>query len=88
MKAANIHSSSSRKYREEPGLFLKFQGSPPIIQSSAEKVQEIVRDFGGKSWEFAKSKEDADDLWLDRKNAHYIGLAIKPGARSIATDVW
>ena len=84
----NIHGASSRGYREEPGLFLKFQGSEAIIQASAERVQGIVEQFHGSNWEFAKDKEDAEDLWLDRKNAHYIGLAMKPGARAIATDVW
>jgi len=65
MRGANL--LGSRKYHDETGLFFKFQGSEPIIQSSAEKLQEIVKGFGGNNWEFAKDKADAEELWMDRK---------------------
>jgi len=88
MRGTNLYGASSRKYREEPGLFVKFQGSEPVIQASAQQVEKIFKDFGGRNWEFAKDKAHAEDIWLDRKNAHYLGLSLKAGAKGVPTDVW
>jgi FAD/FMN-containing dehydrogenase len=88
LSAANKYGASSRKWREEPGLFIKFQGSEPIIEAAAGEVQEIVKGFGGNNWAFAMDKAEGEELWLDRKNGLFIGLSMRPGARGVSTDVW
>ena len=34
------------------------------------------------------SEQEAEELWADRKNGFYSGLALKPGAKALGTDVW
>lgn len=37
----------------------------------------------------AKSDKEAEEIWADRKNAHYSGLALAgEGGRGWPTDVW
>ena len=42
---------------------------------------------GGRRFEWATRLEDRERLWQARHNAHYAGLALRPGCRSWATDV-
>jgi D-lactate dehydrogenase (cytochrome) len=42
---------------------------------------------GGRDFEWATRLEDRQRLWQARHNAHYAGLALRPGCRSWATDV-
>lgn len=89
MHATNTYGMSSRKWAEKDSLFIKFQGpTKDSLKDSVTMAKAIAKNYGATGFELAKSEQEATDLWADRKNAHYAGLALLPGGRSWATDVW
>lgn len=88
MAAINKYGMSARKWPEKDSLFFKFQGpSPASLQETAKTVKEIVGRHGGTGFEFAQNDQEAADLWADRKNAVFAGLALVDGSKGWATDV-
>ncbi|KAK0206868.1 FAD-linked oxidase-like protein [Desarmillaria ectypa] len=88
MRASNIYGQSKRKWPEKDGLFIKLQGhTQRSIMDSAKVAKKVAEKHGGTGFEFAKNGKEAADLWADRKNAHFSGLALIPGAKGWATDV-
>ncbi|QRW17884.1 D-lactate dehydrogenase cytochrome oxidoreductase [Rhizoctonia solani] len=87
MRATNKYGQSERKYPEKDSIYFKFQGPPETIKRSAEVAKSIAEKHGGTGFSLAASEQEAADLWADRKNAHYSGLALRPGAKGWATDV-
>ncbi|KAI0769805.1 FAD-linked oxidase-like protein [Fomes fomentarius] len=88
MKGTNMYGMSLRKWAEKDSLFFKFQGpTPRSLQESADIVRKITEKYGGTNFMFAKNEKEAHDLWTDRKNAVYSGLAMLPGAKAWGTDV-
>ncbi|KJA24402.1 hypothetical protein HYPSUDRAFT_200621 [Hypholoma sublateritium FD-334 SS-4] len=86
--AINRYGMSARKYPVADSLFFKFQGpTPASLKETAKIVKAVAERHGGTGFQLARTKEDADALWADRKNAHYAGLAIMPGAKGWPTDV-
>ncbi|KAG6873042.1 hypothetical protein C0995_003798 [Termitomyces sp. Mi166 len=89
MAATNKFGMSKRKWPEKDSLFFKFQGiSPASLRETARIVQKIVEKHGGTGFELARNEQEADELWADRKNAHYSGMSLLEGARGWPTDVW
>ncbi|RDX48543.1 FAD-binding domain-containing protein [Lentinus brumalis] len=88
MKGTNMYGMSIRKWPEKDSLFLKFQGpTPRALQETADIVKTITSKYGATGFTFARNEREAEDLWTDRKNAIYAGLAMLPGAKGIGTDV-
>ncbi|KXN82036.1 D-lactate dehydrogenase [cytochrome], mitochondrial [Leucoagaricus sp. SymC.cos] len=90
MGALNDHGISprKRKYAVQDHLFFKFQGpTQASLKETASIVKKIVEKHGGANFSLARSAEEADDMWNDRKNAHHSGLALLPGAKGYPTDV-
>ncbi|KAJ4480161.1 FAD-binding domain-containing protein [Lentinula aciculospora] len=88
MHAVNNFGQSGRTWPVKDTLFFKLQGhNEASLIDSAKVVQAVVEKHGGFGFQLAKNDKEADDLWHDRKNAHYSGLALVPGSRPIATDV-
>ncbi|RDB30391.1 D-lactate dehydrogenase [cytochrome], mitochondrial [Hypsizygus marmoreus] len=88
MKATNIYGQSKRKYPERDSLFFKFQGpTPASLAETAEITRRVVEKYGGTGFALAESEEEATDLWADRKNAYYAGLAMVDGGKGWGTDV-
>ncbi|KIJ53505.1 hypothetical protein M422DRAFT_201716 [Sphaerobolus stellatus SS14] len=88
MQATNKFGASSRKWPEKDTLFIKLQGATPtILKETSKLVQTIAKKHGGTGYELAKTPQEADDLWADRKNAHFSTVALLPGCQSWATDV-
>ena len=86
MDAINRHARLS--YRVAPTLFFEFHGdSERQLAEQAEVVQALAQERGGRDVEWATRLEDRERLWQARHNAHYAGLALRPGCRSWATDV-
>lgn len=89
MRSTNLYGMSKRKWPELDSLFFKFQGpTPAALKETAAIVQRIAKKHGGSGFELAKTDKEATDLWADRKNALYSGLALVPGSRGWSTDVW
>ncbi|KAF8330640.1 FAD-linked oxidase-like protein [Amanita rubescens] len=88
MHATNLYGQSKRKWPEKDSLFFKFQGpTKASLLDTARAVQRIVEKYGGTGFTLAKDEEEAKDIWADRKNAHYSGLALVKGSKAWSTDV-
>jgi D-lactate dehydrogenase (cytochrome) len=85
MKALNRYAKLS--YREAPTLFFEFHGSDKGVVEQVETVKGLARDFGGSDFQWAACPEDRAKLWQARHDAHYAAMALRPGARGMATDV-
>ena len=89
MRATNAYGKSRRKYPERDSIYFKLQG--PTSQSLAEAaavVKRVSDKYGATGFEYAKTEQEAEELWLDRKMGFYSGLSLLPGAKAIGTDVW
>jgi D-lactate dehydrogenase (cytochrome) len=86
MDAINRHARTA--YPVAPTLFFEFHGEGEAhVAGQAQTVQTLAAERGGHAFAWAVRQEDRDRLWQARHNAHYAGLALRPGSRSWATDV-
>lgn len=85
VKAVNAHSRFGLP--ELPLLLFEFHGSAAGVQEQAETVQQIAREHGGQDFQWATRAEDRTRLWTARHNAYFACLQLKPGCRSVTTDV-
>ncbi|WNJ99425.1 FAD-linked oxidase C-terminal domain-containing protein [Thalassospiraceae bacterium LMO-JJ14] len=85
MDACNKYSGLD--YPVRPTLFFEFHGSERGVVEQVEQVQGIAGDFGASEFKWAQKPEDRSKLWQARHDAYYAGIALRPGAKGIATDV-
>jgi D-lactate dehydrogenase (cytochrome) len=86
MDAINRYSKTS--YPVASTLLFEFHGeNEQHLADQTRTVQSIASERGGHAFEWASRPEDRERLWHARHNAHYAALALRPGARSWATDV-
>jgi D-lactate dehydrogenase (cytochrome) len=82
-----INAYSQMRLTESPMLLFEFHGSPAAVTEQAEMVQTLARDHGGRDFEWAVQTEERNRLWAARHNAYFATLQLKPGCRSVTTDV-
>jgi D-lactate dehydrogenase (cytochrome) len=82
-----INAYSKLGYRETPTLFFEFHGSHASVAEQAEAAQAIAADHDGRGFEWAQAAEQRSRLWHARDNTLYAGMALRPGARAMITDV-
>ncbi len=82
-----INGYSKTSLREEPTLFFEFHGSTNSVAEQAKLVHEIAAGHGGQDFEWAMRPEDRTRLWQARHDAYYACLRLRPGTRSLTTDV-
>lgn len=82
-----VNAYSKLHLRESPLLLFEFHGTESSLQEHAAAVQELAHEHGGVDFEWAKAPEDRSRLWAARHNAYFAGLQLRPGCRSITTDV-
>ena len=85
MGAVNAHSKLD--YAEAPTLFLEFEGAPASVMEQVETLKALAKDLGGADFQWAEKPEDRTRLWTARHNMYYAGLALRPGADALTTDV-
>jgi D-lactate dehydrogenase (cytochrome) len=85
VKAVNAYSKLSLP--ETPLLLLEFHGSTAGVAEQAETFGEIAADAGGTGFAWTASPEERTRLWQARHDAYWAMLALRPGAKAIATDV-
>ena len=73
--------------KEEPTLFLEFHSSEAGLEYQTSTVAEIAKDNGGSDFAWATKTEDRNKLWTARHKLYYAGLGLRPGSRSVTTDV-
>lgn len=85
IRALNLYSKTGLP--EQPHLFFEFHGSESGLNEQIALVQEITQDFGAGKFEWSGSPEERSKLWEARHNVYFAALQLRPGARSIVTDV-
>ncbi|MEX0343937.1 MAG: FAD-binding oxidoreductase [Rhizobiaceae bacterium] len=85
MKATNQYSGLN--YPERPCLFLEFHGSDASVAEQAELFGEIADEFGGGPFQWTTVTEERNKLWKARHDAYWAAFTLRPGAKSVATDV-
>lgn len=85
IRAINRHSKTA--LREAPTLFFELHGSPAGVTEQTAALRAIAAEHGGVDFEWAGKPEDRSRLWQARHDAYYACLGLRPGARSITTDV-
>lgn len=77
MKCINDAGMTSRSWKEAPTLFFKFGGTPGGVKEQVAQVQSLAKQAGCQSFEFAKNKDEIDELWSARKEALWSTMAVK-----------
>jgi D-lactate dehydrogenase (cytochrome) len=85
VRAVNAYSKLTLP--ESPMLCLEFHGSPAGVEEQSARFGEIAADLGGGPFEWTTRAEDRTRLWQARHDAYWAALALRPGAKAIASDV-
>lgn len=85
IQAINAHSRTALK--EAPTLFLEFGGSAAQVQEQGGTLQSLAEDNGGGEFQWATRPEERSRLWTPRHHAYFACLQLRPGSRSLTTDV-
>ncbi|WP_118135756.1 FAD-binding oxidoreductase [Oceanicella sp. SM1341] len=85
IRGFNVHAGTAMP--EKPHLFLEFHGSESAVAEQAERVGEIVAEFGGGDFQWTNKPEERNALWHMRHNAYYASKALRPGCWALTTDV-
>jgi len=80
MKCINDAGSTSRHWQESPALFFKFAGTPAAVKEHVAMVQKLAKQSKSNSFEFARSANEAEELWQARKEALWSVMAKKQNA--------
>ena len=89
LDALQIHACnlfSKLTLPEVPTLFVEFHGNQREVDEQVAQFEEIAREHGGADFNFASKAEDRSKLWQARHDAAYASLALRPGAKAVATD--
>lgn len=89
MRCINQAGQTSRTWQEVPTLFFKFAGTPSSVKEHISIVKDLAKKSSSKTFEFARSKEEQDELWSARKEALWSVMAQKKedGDHVWTTDV-
>ncbi|KAG8533833.1 uncharacterized protein KY384_001574 [Bacidia gigantensis] len=85
MECINDAGSTSRQWKVAPTLFFKFGGTPNAVKEQIDIVKRLAKTQGSKSFDFAKNKDEADELWSARKEALWSVMAKR---RDDSDHVW
>lgn len=83
--AVNRHSGLALTINDK--LAFEFHGSPGSVDDQVKLVGEIVRDAGGRDFEWASFPQERNRLWKVRHSAFYAVVAQRPGAKGWSSDV-
>jgi D-lactate dehydrogenase (cytochrome) len=85
VKAVNLRDKLGLP--EQPLLLFEFHGSTASVAEQAETVQAVAQEHGGADFKWATKPEERTKLWEARHAAYFACLQLKPGCRSVTTDV-
>ncbi len=83
----SLNAYSKLDYPEGPCLFVEFHGSETGVKEQAETFGEIGSELGGGPFMWTTVAEERSKLWKARHDAYWAGMALRPGCRSLSTDV-
>jgi D-lactate dehydrogenase (cytochrome) len=82
-----VNAYSKLSLPETPLLLLEFHGSAAGVAEQAETFGQIAEDAGGTGFAWTTSPEERTRLWQARHDAYWATIALRPGAKALATDV-
>ncbi len=82
-----VNAYASLNMKELPTLFFEFHGSPQGVEEDANSVKEIIAEFNGTDFQWAKDESARRKLWQARHDAHWAADAANPGKRGFSTDM-
>jgi len=85
VKACNAYSKLSLP--DSPLLLLEFHGTEAGVAEQSQRFGEIAADLGGGPFEWTTRPEERTRLWQARHDGYWAALSLRPGSRSLATDV-
>ncbi|MCW6511027.1 FAD-binding oxidoreductase [Lichenifustis flavocetrariae] len=85
VRACNLHSGIGLP--ESPCLFVEFHGSDAGVVEQSERFAELAADLGGGPFTWATAAEERTKLWQTRHDVYWAGFKLRPGAKTIPTDV-
>jgi D-lactate dehydrogenase (cytochrome) len=85
--AASIAYSKLDGFEPLPTLFFEFSGSAATVKDQAELVEAIAKEANSSGFVWAAGTEARNRLWTARHRAYPAAVALRPGAKGIATDV-
>jgi D-lactate dehydrogenase (cytochrome) len=85
VKACNAYSKLTLP--ESPLLLLEFHGTEAGVAEQSQRFGEIAAELGGGPFEWTTKPEERTRLWQARHDGYWAALALRPGARPLATDV-
>lgn len=69
MNIINRTHTNAEPWKETPTVFMKFGGSKATIEEQVRAVEELTRSYRIGDFRFAKSDQEAAELWAIRKDA-------------------
>ena len=84
---AASNAYSGLELPERPHLFFEFHGSEAGVAEQAEAAKAAAAGHGGAAFRWSASAEERARLWDARHNAYYAALALRPGCKSMPTDL-
>jgi D-lactate dehydrogenase (cytochrome) len=85
--AASIAYSKLDGFEPLPTLFFEFNGSIASVKEQAELAEAVTKEVGSTSFVSAVGTEARNRLWTARHRAYPAAVALRAGAKGIATDV-
>ncbi|PWR04389.1 FAD-binding oxidoreductase [Meridianimarinicoccus roseus] len=85
VKAVNAYSGLDLPLT--PLLLLEFHGSPAGVAEQAQTVGEIAAEFGAAGFDWTADAEARTKLWQARHDAYWACHGLRPGLKSMSTDV-
>ena len=82
-----VNKFSKLDYPVRPTLLFEFHGSEKSVAEQIETVEAVAADFGASEFQWTAQGEDRNRLWQARHDSFYACLALRPGAKALATDV-
>ncbi|WDK11064.1 glycolate oxidase [Colletotrichum graminicola] len=77
MQCINKAEMTSKAWAEAPTLFFKFGGTELGVKEQVALVKRLAAQAGSKTFDFAKSEEEQQELWSARKEALWSTMAVK-----------
>lgn len=82
-----INAYSKLDLPVSPCLFVEFHGTEAGVKEQAETFGEIAAELGGPEFIWSTRAEERLKLWQARHDAYWSCIALRPGAKAVATDV-
>ncbi|MCA8884779.1 MAG: FAD-binding oxidoreductase, partial [Rhodobacteraceae bacterium] len=82
-----VNGYSKLRLPEKPLLLLEFHGSVAGVAEQAEAFGAVARDHGASGFSWTANAQERRKLWQARHDAYWASHTLRPGCKSMSTDV-